>query len=247
MNIFKKSLWAMGLTVILLGAGCVYHPSAPVTDLSPLDRSKTVYTVKKGDTLHSIAFRTAVDYQNIAKWNTLSSPYRIYVGDVLALRASKAKEAKAPEEVASQTKQSKTRLASEPILETSLPSIVQTWQWPAIGQLTQTYSPAKSRYGIQIKAQRSSPIVSAAKGQVMYAGDAIKGYGELVIVKHSDKFISAYAHNDQILVKEGDTVEAGQMLARMGSTGTNSVKLHFEIRRNGEPVNPLKYLPAQQG
>lgn len=241
--------WLGCFCLLCLLSGCGSHPSAPVIDLSPLDRRNTQYSVEEGDTLHAISFRTGVPYQNLANWNAISPPYRIYVGDVLNLRAGAVPQNRAPAKTApaSSTRPAKPVLASKPLPEAKLPANVSSWRWPAKGKLTKTFSRDKAQYGIEIKGNRASAVVSAAPGQVVYVGSGIKGYGELVIVKHSARYISAYAYNDRILVKEGDQVKAGQQLANMGSTGTRGVKLHFEIRKDGEPVNPLRYLPLQSG
>jgi lipoprotein NlpD len=250
-----KLRWLGFLALMFMLSGCGSNPNVPVIDLSPLDRRNSQYTVNDGDTLHAISFRTGVSYQNLAKWNGISPPYRIYVGDVLDLRAgadpkqrTTAQTPKTPQTApARRTQPTKPALASKPLPVAKLPSNVSSWQWPAKGKLTKTFSRKNAQYGIEIKGNRSSAVVSTAAGQVVYAGNGIKGYGELVIVKHSARYISAYAYNDRILVKEGDRVKAGQQLANMGSTGTRGVKLHFEIRKNGEPVNPLQYLPLQSG
>lgn len=243
----NKFKWLLMLGLIVGLTACISHPTAPVTDLSPLDRSLTIYKVQQGDTLHAISFRTGIDYQKLAAWNQIAAPYKIYVDEVLSLRKPVIKKTvkKAPPAKRPIAKQSK--LASAPLPEATLPNSVARWQWPAKGKLTQTFSKSKARYGIQITAGRNTRVFASAPGQVVYAGNGIKGYGKLLIVKHSPKFISAYAHNDRILVKEGDRVKTGQEVARMGSTGTRGVKLHFEIRKNGEPVNPLKYLPLKRG
>ncbi len=230
-------------TVVIGISACISHPSAPVSDLSPVDKNQTHYTVKRGDTLHAISFRTGISYQHLAAWNNIRSPYRIYVGDKLSLNVA-AKPVLAERQL--RAIKPKSDLASKPIPPVKLPTTVVGWRWPAKGKLSQTFSRSKARFGIHIKAKRASRIVSAATGQVVYAGEAIKGYGALVIVKHSAQYISAYAHNDTILVKEGEYVKAGQVLAKMGSSGTKGVKLHFEIRRDGEPVDPLKFLPRKR-
>jgi lipoprotein NlpD len=236
------------ISLLFIISGCGSHPTAPVTDLSPLDRRNTQYTVQNGDTLHAISFRTGIAYQNLAKWNGIRPPYRIYVSDVLELRPGETPDnpVAAKSAPVSRPKVTSTKLASKPLPVAKLPATVSGWQWPAKGKLTQTFSRGKAQYGIEIKGNRASAVVSTAPGQVVYAGNGIKGYGELVIIKHSEKYISAYAYNDKILVKEGDRVKAGQQLANMGSTGTKGVKLHFEIRKNGEPVNPLQYLPLKR-
>ena len=117
-----------------------------------------------------------------------------------------------------------------------------SWAWPTDGQLLKRYSESGSGKGIDIGGTRGQPIRATANGRVVYQGSGLRGYGQLIIVKHNDEFLSAYAHNDRIYVKEGDVVKRGQKIADMGSTGTDRVKLHFEIRRQGTPIDPLKYL-----
>ena len=128
---------------------------------------------------------------------------------------------------------------------TSFPSKVQKWVWPAEGKLVGTFSKAESgNKGIDIAGAKGSKVVAAADGKVVYSGSALRGYGKLVIIKHTDTFLSAYAYNDTILVKEREWVSAGQQIATMGDSGTNSVKLHFEVRYRGKSLDPMKYLPV---
>ena len=127
---------------------------------------------------------------------------------------------------------------------TSFPDKVKKWVWPADGKLVDTFSRAESgNKGIDIAGTRGSSVVAAANGKVVYSGNALRGYGNLVIIKHTDTFLSAYAYNDTILVKEREWVSAGQKIATMGNSGTDSVKLHFEVRYRGKSLDPLKYLP----
>ncbi|MBP6683287.1 MAG: peptidoglycan DD-metalloendopeptidase family protein [Halioglobus sp.] len=121
---------------------------------------------------------------------------------------------------------------------------VTAWRWPAAGSVTRSYSSSVHK-GIDIGGSRGDPIYAVADGTVVYAGTGIVGFGELVIVKHNDIYISAYGHNDRLLVKENDVVGAGQVIAEKGSSGTDSVKLHFEIRKEGKPIDPLKVLPRR--
>ncbi len=121
---------------------------------------------------------------------------------------------------------------------------VDNWLWPAEGTLAGRFGAAGGK-GIDIVGTRNSPVKAVASGKVVYSGSGLRGYGQLLIVKHSGEFLSAYAHNETILVKEGDTVTAGQKIARMGDTDTDRVKLHFEIRRYGKPLDPLNYLPER--
>lgn len=121
------------------------------------------------------------------------------------------------------------------------------WRWPAAGRLIETFSARDPlRKGIDIAAKAGSSVRAAADGRVVYTGSGLRGYGKLIIVKHNDEFLSAYAHNRKLLVKEGVKVKSGQRIAEMGKTGTNKVKLHFEVRRDGTPVNPLHFLPKKR-
>lgn len=127
----------------------------------------------------------------------------------------------------------------------TFPLRVSRWVWPAKGTLVEKFSQADSgNKGIDIRAARGSNIAAAADGKVVYAGDALRGYGNLIIIKHTDTFLSAYAHNDTIKVKEQQWVSAGQSIASMGNSGTDSVKLHFEVRYRGKSLDPLRYLPT---
>lgn len=135
--------------------------------------------------------------------------------------------------------------AATPPASVPLPSgPVSQWRWPSSGPVSRSYSSSVHK-GIDIAGNRGDPVLAAAPGQVVYAGTGIVGFGELIIVKHDDIHLSAYGHNDRLLVREGDAVAAGQQIAEKGSTGTDSVKLHFEIRREGKPVDPMGLLPAR--
>ncbi|MDC8833103.1 peptidoglycan DD-metalloendopeptidase family protein [Alteromonas gilva] len=129
----------------------------------------------------------------------------------------------------------------------SFPPRVERWQWPAQGRVELTNSNEEAtKTGLDIYAQHGSQVNAAAAGKVVYAGNALRGYGNLIIIKHTDSFLSAYAHNSRIVVKEREWVNVGQQIAEMGDTGTTSVKLHFEIRYRGKAVEPMKYLPVTQ-
>jgi lipoprotein NlpD len=134
--------------------------------------------------------------------------------------------------------------APEPKAEPALPTVVSGWVWPVKGPLLRGYTPeANGKKGIDIGGKAGQPIVSAADGKVVYSGSGLVGYGRLIIIKHNDSLLSAYGHNSELLVAEGDYVKAGQVIAKMGSSGTSSTRLYFEIRQDGKPVNPLLYLP----
>jgi lipoprotein NlpD len=234
------------------------------------------YTVKKGDTLYSIAWRANSQVRSIAELNDISPPYRIYPQQVLfLLNPNKKKTYKAIDSKVSvkkltksstskANKSSKNTLAStkkqaygenvsartvkqnSSLLTKNFSQKISRWQWPVKGKLVELFSnSAQGNKGIDITNSRGSKIKSAAKGKVVYAGNALRGYGKLVIIKHNDDYLSAYAHNERILVKEQQQINGGDVIATMGDTDANKVMLHFEIRFRGKSVNPLKYLPKR--
>ena len=199
--------------------------------------SKTV-TVRKGDTLYSIAQRHNISTQKLASINGLSSPYTIKPGQTLKLKASSSRQ---PTRTAksSPTKQSSTTTSSSTAYSKKV-----SWRWPVEGQVISTFKYRKAdRKGIKIAGKEGKPVKAAASGKVVYSGNGLISYGNLVIIKHNRTYLSAYAHNRKLLVKEGDMIKSGQKIAELGKTGTDSPQLHFEIRKNGKPVNPLNYLP----
>jgi lipoprotein NlpD len=213
-------------------------------------RSTPVYhRVKWGDTLISIAWRYHKDYRDLARWNGIAKPYRIYKGQRLRLvpplrsERSSAKGVRRPQKTAA-------TLARAPLRKTKTPpgdpgrSTGIEWQWPTQGKLRQSGT-VRAKQGLEILGWEGQPIRAAAPGTVIYSGDGLRGYGKLIIIKHNPIYLSAYAHNSRLLVREGATVFAGQQIAKMGHTGTMHVKLYFEIRQNGKPVPPLHYLPKR--
>tara|TARA_B100001057_G_scaffold82732_1_gene78324 strand:- start:130 stop:1011 length:882 start_codon:yes stop_codon:yes gene_type:complete len=233
------------------------------------------YVVEPGDTLYAVAFRLGMDYRTLASLNNIDPPYVIRVGQSLrtstdaALRGAPAaseanpSEASAMQRVSETTaenaagnatataKSAATRSEADPLSHTLSPAQTPTpnapvgrWFWPAEGIVIRAYS-AERHKGIDLVGERGSPVMATAAGVVVYAGTGVTGYGALLIVKHNDTYLSAYGHNDALLAAEGQHVDAGQVIARMGSTSSDSVKLHFEIRRNGLPVNPTSLLPKR--
>ena len=196
-----------------------------------------MHVVRRGETLSAIAWRYGLDYRSIAKWNRIRAPYAIYPGQKLALRGASASTGRA---------QAKKAGAGSGAKRPATPSAVPAggWTWPARGELVQGFGKG-DRGGIDIAGRRGQPVVAARDGRVVYTGSGLVGYGRLVIIKHSERLLTAYAHNDRVLVREGQTVRAGHKIAEMGSTGAERVKLHFEVRRDGKPLNPLKYLPRR--
>ena len=253
--------------IFVMVSGCSAGNFAPVVDIygqKPRTGKVTAGThvVRKGETLYSIAWRYGWDYRELARANSIAAPFTIYPGQRISLAlkapstasasppARPSKPAPKPEKPASKPAPAKPQTASapKPASTGSTSSTVGpvTWRWPAGGQVVETFSnDSHGRKGIAISGKRNSPVVAAADGRVVYRGSGLTGYGNLLILKHSDRWLSAYAHNDKMLVKEGDAVKAGQQIAAMGATGTFRTQLHFEIRKDGKPVNPLTYLPKQ--
>lgn len=212
------------------------------------------HTVKRGETLYSIAWKYGLDYRQLAAANSIRYPYTIHAGQRLTLTppaAIASKPATMPKPKPSSSTSSATvkpaakpKPAPRPV--PVMPANRDPWSWPANGKVIETFSTSgRVNKGIDIAGQRGQPIQSTRSGKVVYAGTGIAGYGNLIIVKHDETYLSAYAHSDRILVKEGDAVKAGQKIAEMGDSGTDRVMLHFEIRREGKPVDPLGFLPRR--
>ena len=225
------------------------------------------HVVKSGETLYSIAWRYGRDYRELGSANDIGPPWDIKPGQVLRLdrrgrvvsdsqsRPSSSPAAARPVPPArpapTQQVSAPPRVEKAPSRNKPLPNQVQTvagikWQWPHVGTVIAGFSASgKVNKGIDIAGNAGDPVRTSAAGNVVYAGSGLLGYGNLIIVNHNEHFLSAYAHNRRILVKEGEDVKAGQVIAELGSTGTDRNKLHFEIRKNGNPVDPLPYLPPR--
>jgi lipoprotein NlpD len=234
------------------------------------------YTVRPGETLYSIAWRANSDVRQIAKLNKISPPYNIYSGQKLFLVSkNKGKSVKASPSKHLSKKQTKSsnrtsakvvkntiasskkqaygeNVTKKKIVRSDLPKAsfsqkISHWRWPVKGRVIANFSSkVQGNKGIDIAGRRGTNIRSAASGKVVYAGSALRGYGKLIIVKHNDDYLSAYAHNDKILVKEKQQIKSGDVIAKMGNTDAQRVMLHFEVRFRGKSVDPLKYLPKKQ-
>lgn len=211
-----------------------------------------VYTVQPQDTLYSIAWRFDANYKDVARWNNLGPPYRIYVGQKLRLSANgpkiaSNKSATSKPSSGGNSSPSANKGTRKPKPRTPQQVVpISSWSWPTDGKVIKTFSAAgEGKKGINIAGRAGQPIVAASAGKVVYSGEGLVGYGRLVIINHNKSFLSAYAHNKKIFVKEGDTVNKGQKIAEMGRSGADRDMLHFEIRINGKPVDPLKYLPKK--
>jgi lipoprotein NlpD len=247
------------LSVMLFG--CYSSgPYAPVKNLSyEPPKAKDTYVVKSGDTLYSIAWMYGLDYRALAQTNQLAGNYIIHPGQALKL---KSYPAMAPTTVAeksampvsqivpksamrqpsdSQAVPSQQQRVNDQLVSVSVP--VTTWQWPARGKILQAYgSGLTGNKGVDIAGKMGESVLASAPGVVVYSGAGVRGYGNLIIIKHNNSYLSAYAFNQKLLARLGERVSAGQKIALMGRNNAGETMLHFEIRRNGQSVNPLPLL-----
>ncbi len=223
------------------------------------------YTVKQGDTLIRIGLESGQSHRDIARWNSLDNPNKIEVGQVLRVippgagddvavtkpvLASKLSTtplaAPAPAKAASSANASPpTAVASTPTSANPAIEEEMAFVWPAKGEVLAGFDESKNRKGLDLAGAAGEPVLAAADGKVVYAGSGLRGYGNLVILKHNGTYLTAYAHNQVILVKEEQSVKQGQKIAEMGNSDADRVKLHFEVRKMGKPVDPAKYLPVR--
>ena len=228
------------LLVVTLLAGCAGALNLPDHG----GRRPSTYTVGKGDTLYSIAWHYGLDFHTVAVWNGINPPYTIYPGQRIRLyppRGGKRVAASRPHRGSSPAAPAGKTPPSHPV---PAPVGPIHWQWPSRGKPQVTFGGAGiAGKGIIIDGRLGQPIVAAAGGDVVYSGSALVGYGRLIIIKHNDTWLSAYGRNQRLLVHEGEKVEAGQEIATMGMGSDGKPELYFEIRRDGNPVDPLHYLP----
>ena len=250
--------WAILIVVCCLFlVGCGSTP-APVSSRTPPPSQKiNHHIVGQGDTLFAIAWRYELSVDSLARANGLSRPYNIYRGQRLTLDMSRARAAySAPvREVTATTTPVKTvrpgvtkstvkKLArvAQP-KSYSLPKGKWRWKWPVKGAVSRHYDTNRVFKGLNIQSAKGLKVGSAAPGVVVYAGRGLRAYGQLLIIKHSETYLSAYAHNRKVYVKEGQRVAAGQKISEVGGDPENNGRLYFEIRKNGKPVDPMRLLP----
>ncbi|MDK9703928.1 MAG: peptidoglycan DD-metalloendopeptidase family protein [Sulfuritalea sp.] len=309
----------LALLLPIIG-GCASHAPVPVEDrgaapaaarpqaaaakaaATPAGSHAAYHTVKKGETLYSIALDNGQDYKDVAAWNSLDNPNRIKVGQQLRVSppdngapvavakpvsfggpveikpapASSAAQTAAPVSANTETlkrepKGGKLAYSDEALAKAQQvesaekPAEIKPelkpaeaapaekspvagddvdWMWPAGGKLLAPFAESGGK-GVDIAGKAGDPVLAAASGTVSYAGAGLRGYGNLVVLRHNATYLSVYAHNSKILVKEKQTVTKGQKIAEMGSTDAESPRLHFEIRRQGKPADPQKFLPAR--
>ncbi len=232
---------------VLILTGCTKTQNyAPVRlHKHDLVEEKKHYLVQRGDTLYSIGFRSGHGYQRLARWNRIFPPYILKIGQKLKLYKDRQKNS-----TITQQKITKISSSGKKNVEQKKPTITKrnkkilklTWQWPIKGRILKYFSKTSNK-GIDIVGIVGRRVRSAASGKVVYSGSGLKGYGNLMIIKHNYLYLSAYANNSRLLVKEGQFVIKGQDIAEVGQVEGKPASLHFEIRKNGNPVNPLNYLP----
>jgi len=206
------------------------------------------YRVERGDTVSKIARSNRQSVQNIVRWNNLSNPDSIDVGQVLRVAPppGSASTTATPRQQARENAPSAARTPAAPDTSAPIAAPAQsiTLVWPANGQVIRRFDGRNSK-GIDIANVAGTPVIAAASGTVVYAGNGLRGYGNLLIVKHDADYLTAYAHNQKLLVKEGQTVAQGQKIAEMGNTDSNRTMLHFELRYQGKSIDPMRSLPAR--
>jgi lipoprotein NlpD len=224
------------------------------------------YTVRAGDTLFRIALDNGQSWRDLQAWNSLSNPNALEIGQVLRVvppGAPAVAGATPGASAASTSHVASAGVVARPLAPVGSPTAVVTpaplpagatsepagaddisFVWPAQGAVVAPFDEAKNK-GVSIAGRVGDPVVAAADGRVVYAGAGLRGYGNLIILKHNNTYLTAYAHNQALLVREDQSVRQGQKIAEMGSSDTDRVKLHFEVRRQGKPVDPLNHLPRR--
>lgn len=235
-------LWPSVAALLLVGCASALRWSG--------DTPQGYYEVRRGDTLYSIALRHDLDFRMLARWNNIDSRYTIHPGQQLRLSPPGGSQQVASRTPPAQAPQPDTRPATPPARRPTapapaMPEMQGDWRWPVRGELVRRFAPPDSK-GIDIAAAVGTPVLAAAGGRVVYSGSALKGYGELIIVKHDDTWLSAYGYNRRRLVEEGDTVAAGDAIGEVGLGPAQRPMLHFEIRKAGQPSDPLRWLPRSE-
>ncbi len=268
-----KSTIQIGLFLLLIfsidGCGSYSENSVPVVRLSnqiKYSENPSYYFVRPGDTLYSIAWSQSLDYRELASKNRIPSPYTIRIGQKLKVQfdnknftqrpiknlrinrqpVTPAIIRKSPDISAKTTQKHPVKNKTVKHIKINLKKAVTKWLWPVKGKVVVFFSQKRGgNKGIDIQTTRPEPVRAIADGKVVYSGQGIRGYGRLVIIKHNDDYLSAYAYNSHIRVAEKDIIKAGQFIADTGLDGLKKNKLHLEIRFRGKPVNPRKYLPKR--
>lgn len=235
-----KQLIIAGLGVTLLSA-CATRPNYRSGYTGPVP---TYYTVRRGDTVGKIARRYGLDYRYIGRLNRLDPEYTIYVNQRLKLRGKAPSNSRAYNTPANNWKArlDQSRINKPTPRPASYGSASKNWFLPSRGKIFQTYNPTAGIKGVRFSGKTGDPVLASKAGEVIYASNGLKEYGNLILIRHPGGYISAYAHNDRMLVKEGERVTAGKQVATMGSSGASRTMLEFQIRKDGKPIDPMGVL-----
>jgi len=255
------------LAVVILIAGCATQGNVPIDDrATPPSRRINTHVVEQGDTLYSIAWRYEKDFRELARINRIPEPYVIFIGQRLKLSGSAVERgtvsstgssgstATPSRPVATTTRVNTASVPSSstatsstaiPSVPSGVPDNVSDWIWPLDGRVVMAFGSSELVRGITLDTERTVDVKAAADGVVVYAGSGVRGYGNFLILKHSDLYLSAYAYNSELLAEESDRVVQGQRIARSGKDIEGDPRLYFEIRRDGKPVDPIRYLPKR--
>lgn len=248
--------------------GAVGYSPAPRVDPATLPGAENAgkpgyYTVAPGDTVMSIARHHNQNWRDIVRWNDMGDANVIEVGQVLRVvppvpsrspattttttttNATTTNAATATPANGSATATATPTVATQTTPGTAASADSMAFIWPANGNVLSGFDEAKNSKGLSISGRAGDPVVAAADGRVMYAGSGLRDFGNLVIIRHNNTYLTAYAHNQRLLVKEDQDVKKGQRIAEMGASGTDRVKLYFEVRRGGKPVDPARHLPPR--
>lgn len=236
---FSRRLRHYTCLIFLFLCSCAtYHAQAPVHDIDTYKVGNTLFCrIQNGDTLYAVAWRYELDYRTLIQLNQLAPPYALHAGQSLRLNGEMPS---VPQTIYKTPLKSTLPPKTNEKKQAPFPNRITCWKWPARGKIIQSFSSRNK--GINLSSVYQAPIYAAADGEVVYAGNGLKRYGHLVIIKHNDSYLSAYAFNDQLFVRENESVKAGQRIATMGKTPAGKIQLHFEIRKNGKPIDPLSLL-----
>lgn len=253
-----KSVGATLCLLVLCGSmvGCASRPSADAAKSSRA--SVTVpefHVVRRGDTVSKIAARYGLDYPDIGRINQLNSQYTIYPNQRLRLRSRQAGDQASMRNMPRSVNTTAIR-PSIPMRTQPLPMVTAAathpamsqgllWQWPTSNPILQDFNESAHIKGIRFDGKLGEPVLAAAAGEVVYANNGLTEYGNLVLLRHGNGYITAYAHNQRLLVQEGQTVNLGQPIAEIGHSGTNRIMLEFQVRKDGKPINPKQVLPRR--
>jgi len=239
-----NSWWIKLGLVICLGATM----SACVTTPSNVSKSRKanvqgMYRVKSGDTLSLIAQANGVSYADIMAWNGLTNPNYLEVGWVLRVKPNaKNSPSLGGDNVAVSPKPTQTTVSDPEIKTNTVITNTVSWLWPHSGSVVRGFDGNLTK-GIVFGGDKGSAVLASSGGEVIYAGNSLRGYGNMIVIRHNDTWSSVYANNQTLLVKQGERVVAGEKIATMGDTDASRVQLYFEVRQNAKPIDPLKVLP----